>query len=269
MAVLSTDLRARRSPTLRRELDLIRISALRLLKVRYRGTALGVLWSFANPILMMILYTAIFGTAFASYYGSRSLYLLSAFIGVSVLTFFLQTTGEALASVVANGPLLNKIAISPEIFPVASVGANTFQSCVTAFPIIVVLAALVTHSPLHVLLVILMLAAIIALSLGFALVLAALYVFFRDLPHIWQMVGFVLWLTSPVFYPAALVPPGVRAWLALNPIGQSMNTVRDLVVTAGPIHWGAIGETLLFAIVALAVGAALFRATRDDFMDLL
>lgn len=269
MAVISTTLGAQRNVAFRRELDLIRMTALRVLKVRYRGTALGILWSFANPILMMLLYTAIFGTAFASYYGSRDLYLLSAFVGVTVLTFFLQATGEALVSVVGNGMLMNKIAIRAETFPVASVAANTFQQCVTTFPVLVVVTAFVTRDPLHVALAVIVLAAIVALTLGFSLGLAALFVFFRDLPHLWTMAGFVLWLTSPVFYPAALVPVSVRGWLEVNPIGMSMTTLRELVVQRGPVHWSAVGMTLLVALVTLAIGAALFRALREEFMDLL
>jgi ABC-type polysaccharide/polyol phosphate export permease len=269
MAVLTDALGVHRSGAMRRELELIRITALRVLKVRYRGTALGVLWSFANPIMMTFLYTAIFGTAFASYYGSRPLYILSAFVGVVVLTFFLQATGEALTTIVGNGSLLNKIAVPREIFPIASVTANTFQQCFTTFPVILILAAVVTRDPVHVILVPIVLAAIVALTMGFSLALAALFVFFRDLPHLWQIVGFVLWLTSPVFYPAALVPVGVRAWLGVNPVGQAMNVLRDLVVVSGPVHWAAVAQTIGVAAVGLLLGAALFRATRDEFMDLL
>src|SRR5579884_1994927 len=130
MAVFNTVDAVGPSLALRRELDLIWITAIRVLKVRYRGTAIGILWSFANPILMTFLYTAIFGTAFASYYGSRSLYVLSAFVGVVVVTYFLQTTGESLPSVVMNGLLLNKLAIPREVFPLAAVAANSFQQAV-------------------------------------------------------------------------------------------------------------------------------------------
>ncbi|GAC1658372.1 MAG: ABC transporter permease [Candidatus Elarobacter sp.] len=269
MAVLNKSLGVKPSLAFRREVELIRITAMRVLKVRYRGTALGVLWSFGNPIMMTLLYTAIFGTTFASYYGSRNLYLLSAFVGVVILTYFLQATGEALSTVVGNGSLLNKIAIPREIFPIASVAANTFQQGVTTFPVLLLLTLVVTRDPLHVVLVPVVLAAIVALSLGFALALAALYVFFRDLPHLWQIVGFVLWLTSPVFYPAAMVPQSVRAWLSINPVGQAMSTLRDLVVVRGPVHWLAVGESLVIGAVVLLLGAALFRTTRSEFMDLL
>ncbi|MBV8750368.1 MAG: ABC transporter permease [Candidatus Eremiobacteraeota bacterium] len=255
--------------TLRRELELIRITALRVLKVRYRGTALGVLWSFANPVLMTLLYAAIFGTAFAGFYGSRGMYMLSAFVGVVVMTFFIQATGDAIASVVANGGLMNKIAVPSEVFPLAMIAANLFQQCITTFPAVLLICAVLTHDPLRVLLVPFVLLAAVGMTAGFCLALAALYVFFRDLPHLWAIIGFVIWLTSPVFYPAELVPPAVRAYLAVNPIGQAMTTLRELTLTRGPLPLAHVGVTLFSGVVILIVGTALFRSLRKDFMDLL
>ena len=163
----------------RRHIDIIRMSAIRQLKTRYRGTVLGVLWSFGNPLLMTILYTALFGHAFASYYGgSTNRYMFSAFIGVAVVTFFSQATTEALSSVVANGGLLNKIAIDAETFPIAAIAANSYQQILTTFPMIIVLTAVITHDPVRIALAPVVLAAIIALVGGFGVGLAALYVFF-------------------------------------------------------------------------------------------
>jgi ABC-type polysaccharide/polyol phosphate export permease len=255
--------------SLRRQVELVHLSAVRQLRARYRGSAFGVLWSFLNPLMMTLLYTAIFGSAFAAYYGSRTVYVLSALVGVVIVTYFLQATADALPSVVGNGSLLNKIAIRAEIFPVASVAANTFQQCVTTFPLLVIIALVVTRDPLHAILVPFALAGFVALTLGFSLVLSASYVFFRDLPHLWGIIGFVLWLTSPVFYPGKLVPESVRPWLAVNPVGGSMNALRDLILTPGPVHWGALGQMIVTGGIALFIGIALFRATRNDFMDLL
>ena len=254
----------------RRTLELIRITAGRLVKVRYRGTALGILWSFANPVLMTTVYTAIFGTAFSRYYdGSVFRYVVSAFVGLVVVTFFVNSTSEALSSIVANGQLLNKIALPPMIFPVSSVLANLFQQAVTTFPIVLAISIFVTHDPVRVLLVPVVLGALVLLVTGFSLALSALFVFFRDLPHLWGIVGFILWLTSPLFYPIEFVPRGVRPYYDLNPIGQMVTALREVTIQTGPLHSHAIVLGVLSGIVALAVGAATFAATRRDFMDLL
>jgi lipopolysaccharide transport system permease protein len=255
---------------LSRSVELIRMSALRQLKARYRGSFLGVLWSFANPLLMTGLYTTIFGTAFATYYGgSTHRYFFSAFVAVVIVTFFLSATAESLVSVVSNGGLLNKIRIEPETFPIAAITANTFQQLFTTFPVIVILAAIVTHDPARVALVPLVLASVVILVTGFGLVLSALYVFFRDLSYLWAVIGFIMWMTSPVFYPAKLVPANVRPWLELNPIGLAIASLREVTLGKGSIDYAVLGLSSGVSLVALLVGVVTFRALRNQFMDLL
>ncbi|MFM6136233.1 MAG: ABC transporter permease, partial [Sphaerospermopsis kisseleviana] len=90
--------------------ELLHVLVVRTLKVRYRGSILGVYWSLLNPLIMTGLYTAIFGATFASYYDNSILnYVLAAFTGLVVINFFSASTSQALASVVGNGALLNKI----------------------------------------------------------------------------------------------------------------------------------------------------------------
>lgn len=253
-----------------RLLALVRIAALRSLKVRYRGTFLGVLWSFGNPVMMTTVYSVLFGTAFAKYYdGSVLRYLFSTFVGLVVVTFFMNATSEALITIVANGPTLNKIAVPPSVFPLAAVSANLFQQSLTTFPVVLLVSILVTHDPMRIALVPVVVAALAMLTIGFALGLSALYVFFRDLSYIWGIAGFVLWLTSPLFYPASLVPAHVRVWFAINPIGQVMAAMREVALAEGPIHFAPIGLALASGILACVAGALVFRATQRDFMDLL
>jgi ABC-type polysaccharide/polyol phosphate export permease len=252
--------------------QLIRISALRNLKVRYRGSALGVLWSFANPLLMTAVYTMVFGMSpvFGRYYGgSVANYVLSAFVGLVVVTFFLAGTTEALTSIVASGGLLNKIAIPPAVFPLSAVSANVFQQAVTTFPIVLIVAVLVTHDPVRAALVPVMLLTLVALTTGFGLALATLFVFFRDLPHFWAIAGFILWLTSPLFYPTEMAPATVRPWLSVNPVGIQMSALREVAIHTGPLNGGLIVAAVLSSAAALAIGALLFVTLRRDFMDLL
>jgi ABC-type polysaccharide/polyol phosphate export permease len=256
--------------TLSRLAQLIRISALRSLKVRYRGSALGVVWSLANPVLLTAVYTAIFGTAFKQYYGgSVTRYVVSAFVGLAVATFFLNATSEALTSVVMNGPLLNKIPIKPVVFPLSAVAANFFQQLITTFPIVLILSLVLTHDVLRALLVPVVLCSILLLSTGFGLALGALYVFYRDLPYLWQIVGFMLWMTSPLFYPIEVAAPAIRRWFEFNPVAQDMSALREVVFGQGPIHFHYIWVGFIVGLIALVLGAVFFRATEREFMDLL
>jgi ABC-type polysaccharide/polyol phosphate export permease len=254
----------------RRQFELVRLSANRQLRARYRGSAFGVLWSFVNPVLMTAIYASIFGTAFASYYGgSTARYVVSAFVAVAVVTYILQATSESLTAVVTSGGLLNKIAIDPETFPVAAVAANTFQQGVTTFPVILLVSVVVAHDPLRAVLVPCVLAGVVLLTLGISLALSALYVFFRDLSYLWGIVGFVLWLSSPVFYPAALVAPTVRKFLVVNPVGMAIGAMREVAIGSGPIDFVGVLRFLIVAVVVAALGHALFRRLRPEFMDML
>jgi len=145
----------------------------------------GILWSFSNPLLMTLMYTVVFGSAFLQYFDHSIVrYLVYVFVGLSVVTFFLNATSEALLTIVTNGALLNKIALPPAVFPLASVAANLFQQLCTTFPVVFIISIVVTHDPVRVLLVP-SFGGFALLTTGFALALAALYVFFRDLSYIW------------------------------------------------------------------------------------
>ncbi len=249
---------------------LVRMTALRSLKVRYRGTILGVLWSFANPVMMTVVYTTIFGTAYAKYYdGSIVKYIISAFVGLVVVSFFLGTTSEALTSIVGNGTLLNKIAVPPAVFPLSAVTANVFQQSVTTFPILLIGSALETHDPVRVALTPLVLVTLVMLSAGFGLALSSLYVYFRDLPHLWSIAGFILWITSPLFYPAAITPAQIRPWFAVNPVASEIAALREVTLVTGPLHAGVVLAALAGSSVVLAAGVLVFKVMRRDFMDLL
>jgi ABC-type polysaccharide/polyol phosphate export permease len=261
---------ANRGADLRRQAGLVRIAAIRSLKVRYRGSALGVLWSFANPILMTGMYTALFGAAFSRYFGSSVVeYLLYVFVGLVVVTFFLNATSEALVSVVTNGPTLNKIPLAPAVFPLASVGANLFQQLVTTFPVVLLISLLQSHDVVRVLLVPVVLLSLSMLVTGVSLALAAFYVFFRDLSYLWGIGGFMLWMTSPLFYPEQVAPERVRVWFHINPVSQQLSALREVAIGHGPLRLDVIALAVVTGTVACVAGALIFRATRREFMDLL
>ena len=131
------------------------------------------------------------------------------------------------------------------------------------------ISLVITHDPLRAVLVPVVLAGVTMLVAGFSLVLSALYVFFRDLPHLWAISGFILWLSSPLFYPLELVPANVRPWYSLNPVGQSIVALREVSIFRGPIHYHSIVVALLAGAGSLLVGLWVFRVTRRDFMDLI
>lgn len=256
--------------TWRRYRDLVAVTAIRSLKVRYRGSILGIYWSLSNPLLMTVIYAAIFGTAFARYYdGSIVNYVLACFTGLSVLNFFSQSTSMALSSIVGNGGLLNKLALPPSIFPVANVVAAMFQMAAGTLPLLLIVTFVTSHSILNVFALFVPLFGLALLSFGVAMAVSGWYVYFRDLSYLYELVVFVLWFTSPIFYPASIVPAGVRVYLRLNPLAIIMDSVRQIALSGGAPSLHQMALAVAAGLAATVCGLLIYVSIRRGFMDLI
>ncbi|PSB29648.1 ABC transporter permease [Stenomitos frigidus] len=273
--------------------ELLRVLVERNLSARYRGSVLGVFWSLLNPLTMTGLYTAIFGGVFATqYYGSLFGYAMAAFTGLTIINFFSAATSQALTSVVGNGPLLNKIRLPVSVFPVAVNAANVFQFLVGPMPLLAIVtvvnvrhhvlthlaapmplaelvATIVTKSLINLAIFPLPLLALTLVCLGAGFLVSALFVFFRDLPYFYELVIFVLWISSPVFYPASIVPAHVRPLLELNPLFPIIECTRQIVLSGEPPDVSMLVRALVSSVVIFGLGWSCFRWWRPQFMDLL
>ncbi len=250
--------------------ELLHVLVSRNLKVRYRGSFLGVYWSLLNPLIMTGLYTAIFGATFASYYDNSILnYMLAALTGLVVINFFSASTSQALSSVVANGSLLNKIRLPVSIFPVSMIAANVFQFAVGTFPLLAIITLVNTKSLVSLLALFFPFLALVLVSMGVGFLMSALYVFFRDLPYFYELVSFMIWISSPVFYPAAIVPPQVKQFLRLNPLAPIIESLRQITLSGTSPDLSLIWGALLSGIIILSIGWTCFQLWRHQFMDLL
>jgi len=253
-----------------RYLELLQVLVARNLKVRYRGSILGVYWSLLNPLLMTGGYTAIFGMAFTSYYhNSLFKYMLEVFVGLVTINFFSASTTQALPSVVSNGALLNKIRLPVSVFPMSMIVANVFQFVSGSLPLLAIAALVTSKSLLNVVALLLPLISLACLCTGIAFVVSAMFVFFRDLPYFYELVVAVLWFGSPIFYPAAIVPANIRPFLVFNPIAMIIESIRQIALSGHPPNFALIGGSLLSSLLVLAVGWKLFYSWQHQFMDLL
>lgn len=259
-----------RSLKLQRYWELLHVLVERNLKVRYRGSFLGVYWSLLNPLIMTGVYTAIFGAAFASYYNnSITNYILAAFTGLVVINFFSASTSQALASVVANGSLLNKIRLPVSIFPVSMIAANIFQFIVGTLPLLAGVALFTSKNLINALALLFPLIALIFVCLGIGFLVSALYVFFRDLPYFYELVVFLLWISSPVFYPAGIVAPQIRPFLSINPLSPIIESIRQITLSGDFPDLSLMSSSLLSGTIILVLGWSFFHVWRNQFMDLL
>ncbi len=251
-----------------RLVDVVSVLFGRTLKVRYRGSLLGILWSAVSPLVTASVYAAIFGRTFAPYFGhSLVRYAAAVYIGLALAGLFVSGTTQALPSIVQSSGLLNKVRIPFVAFPLSVVAAYGFQQAVGTLPVMVALSLIVNRNPLHVLALALPLGGLAMLTVGIALLVSAADVYFRDVPYLYDLAMFLVMLTSPVFYPAAIVPPQILRFLEVNPLFSIMESARTLILTDGwpPLH--ALALTLIEGAAVLAAGVAGFRAMTPHFME--
>jgi ABC-type polysaccharide/polyol phosphate export permease len=254
----------------RRYWELVQILVERNLKVRYRGSLLGIYWSLLSPLLMTGLYTAIFGATFASYYdNSITNYLLAAFTGLITINFFSASTIQALKSLVDNGKLLNKIKLPFSIFPLSMVAANVFQFMVGSLPLLVLVTIFKTGFSLKIFAILIPFTSLVLVCSGIGFLVSSLYIFFRDLPYFYELVVFILWISSPVFYPSAIVPEQVKPFLALNPLSPIIEGFRQISLTTDPINLLIMVQGFFSGLVVLGIGWMVFRRFRHQFIDLI
>ena len=258
---------------IKRYWELVSVLAGREVKVRYRGSFLGVYWSLFNPLMMTGLYAVIFGAVFKKYYhDSLWEYMLAAFTGLTVIQFYNVSTSQALVSVVSNNSLLNKVKLPVSIFPVSIIVANTFQLLVGMLPLLIVVSAFLSPNPsnfVNIIAIPLPLLALVLISTGVGFLTSSLYVFFRDLPFLYELVQFVILMGSPTFYPSEIVDTRIRPFLGLNPLYPVIESLRQIVLSGNQPDLLLICRSLLNGIIILGIGWTCFNWLRPKFMDLL
>ena len=251
-------------------LELLQVLVSRNLKVRYRGSFLGIYWSLLNPLIMTSLYTAIFGATFAKYYDDSVVnYILAALTGLIVINFFSASTSQALGSVVGNGALLNKIRLHVSVFPVSMITANVVQLLMGAYPLLAIVALVKSHNLLNVFAIILPFVALVIFCIGVGFFVSALYVFFRDLPYFYEMVVIILSIGTPIFYPAAIVPTRIKPLLMINPLSPIIESLRQITLSGNHPNLMMVASALFSSTIFAVLGWAYFHRSRSQFMDLL
>lgn len=240
------------------------------LNTRYRGSFLGVYWSLMNPVIMTGLYTAIFGTSFSSYYENSIVnYVLAAFTGLLVINFYNSSTSQALSSIVTNGDLLNKMRLPLPVFPLSMIGSNIFQFVVGSLPLLVIITLFNSGNLFTIFLLIIPFISLVLVCTGIGFFVSALFVFFRDLGYFYEIICFVMWITSPVFYPSEIVPERVQPFLKINPLVPIIESLRQISLQGTIPDLEYIVRGLLGGLILMVLGWLFFRKLQSSFMDLL
>lgn len=242
---------------------LIRELVTRDLKVKYRRSFLGYVWSILNPLLMMLLQTLVFSYMFRFDIPNYPLYLIC---GNTLFTFFNESTNMGMSSVLGNASLIKKVYVPKFIFPISRV-VSSFVNLLFSL-VAIVLVMLITRSPLYptLLLVWIPMLLLLVFCCGMALLLSALAVYFRDLQYLYGILTMAWMYATPLFYPISQLPVFMQQIIKLNPLYHYINFVRCLVMygfVPGPNTWFAC---IACAVVMLALGLLAFRKLQRNFI---
>jgi lipopolysaccharide transport system permease protein len=241
---------------------------------RYKGSVIGLLWSFLNPIFMLAMYTFVFSVVFKARWGagagdSRSEFAIVLFVGMIVHALFAEVLTRAPGLILGNVSYVKKIVFPLEVLPVVNLCAAVFHSAVSLLVLLAAFSLLNGYIFWTAVLVVPVLLPLMLLTLGLAWALASLGVFLRDVGQTIGLVLIVLMYFAPVFYPVSALPAEFRPWLMLNPITFPIEQAREVLILGHLPDWeGLLVYTIVAAVVAWG-GFAWFQKTRKGFANVL
>lgn len=240
---------------------------------RYRGSLLGVLWAFFHPVLMLAVYTFVFGVVFRARWGEHSEgntdIATVLFAGLIVFAVFSECVTRAPTLIVSNVNYVKKVVFPLECLPWVVMGATLFHSAMSVLVLLVLLGCLHATLPWTVLLFPIVLLPLMLLTMGCVWFLASLGVFLRDVGQAVGVLTTVLLFTCPIFYPATALPESMRPLLVLNPLTFTVEQARATLLWGEAPNWLGLALFLVVSIGVAWLGLLWFQKTRKGFADVL
>lgn len=240
---------------------------------RYRGSVLGIFWSFFNPVFMLLVYTFVFSVVFKARWPggseSKTEFALILFSGLIIFNLFSECVNRAPSLILANVNYVKKVVFPLEILPWVTMGGALFHGLISFIVWLLFYGILFGLPHPTALLFPIILLPLLLMTMGFSWGLAALGVYLRDIAQIIGLVTTILMFLSPIFYPITALPEKYQSIMMLNPLTSAIELGRGVLV------WGKMPDWTLFAIFLSAslliawLGFAWFQKNRKGFADVL
>lgn len=232
-------------------------------KTKYKRSVLGIIWSFLNPLLTMLVQYVVFSTIFKSDIPNFPVYLLT---GIVLFNFFNESCGMGITSILGNTSLINKVYVPKYIYPVTRVLSSSINMLFSMVPLLLVILLTRTAITPAILLLPFSLACLICFCTGMVLVLSASMVFFRDTQFLWNVLSMIWMYATPIFYPESIIPARFLAIYKLNPLYHFIRFARTVIMDGISPEPKAYLICLVFAVGSLVIGGLIFRKMQDKFV---
>jgi lipopolysaccharide transport system permease protein len=242
------------------------------LLLKYRGSYLGIGWSFFYPLLLLLSFTFVFGKIFDSRWmqpaGHAAPLALIMYCGLIVFNIFSEVAGAAPRLIHGYQNYVKKIIFPVEILPVVVVFTASIHAAIN---MLILLLAIAVMSDGHatLLLIPIVMLPMLFFAFGIAWLLSAAGVFVRDLVHVMPVFVQISMFLSPVFYPVSTVPSFLQWFYRINPLSAVIEDLRRVALWGEMPHWGSWSITLLVSVIIAIISYTFFMHGKEEFADVL
>ena len=241
---------------------------------RYRGSIMGMAWSFLNPLMMLAVYTFVFSVVFKTRWGvagdvSKSGFAIVLFVGMILHGLFAECANRAPGLVLSNVNYVKKVVFPLEILPWVAMGSALFHAAISLLVLLLVQVTLNHVLPWTAIFFPLVLVPLLLATMGVSWFLAAIGVYLRDVTQTIGIFTTVLLFLSPIFYPVSALPEQYRIWLKLNPLTFIIEEGRKTLLFGQMPDWTGWGVYTIAGLTIAWLGFWWFQKTRKGFADVL
>lgn len=234
------------------------------IKLKYRRSYLGILWTLIEPLMTMMVLAAVFGTIRENRDPTFPIYILT---GRLLYSFFSNATKAAMKSIRVNGQMIKKVYVPKYIYPLSSILSQYVTFGISLIVLVGVAIVQKVRPTFYMLQAIIPLLILFVMVLGVGLILATLAVFFRDMEYLWGVVLMLIMYCSAIFYKPEVVTKGNYWWiLKYNPLYSVILNFRNSVLYGLPLNMNALLYSGVFSVVALMLGIWMFYKNQDKFI---
>ena len=240
---------------------------------RYRGSVMGLLWSFFNPILMLAVYTFVFGVVFRARWGtgeeSKADFAIILFSGMIVHSLFAECINRAPNLILSNVNYVKKVVFPLEILPWVTMGSTLFHTVISVLVLLIFFFGINFYLNWTVVFLPALLIPLVVFTMGISWFLASTGVFLRDVGQTTGIITTVMMFLSSVFYPVSTLPETYRLLLHINPLTFIIEQTRDIIIWGRLPNWQGLGIYLIISLIVAGLGFVWFQKTRKGFADVL
>lgn len=238
-------------------------------KLRYQGSILGYAWSLLRPLLLFVILYFVFAV-FLKVGDDIPHFPVYLLVGILLWNYFLEITSGSVSAVVGKGDLLRKVSFPKYIVVLAGCASATINLLLNVVVVVIFMVVTGVTVSVYAWLVVPLLLELTVLALGIGFFLSALFVRFRDVSYIWEVIVQAAFYATPILYPLTQVPPQVQKYMVLNPVAQIIQDVRHVLVTPETTTVGSIWNPAVYLLpisltVFIAIAGGLYFRKRSRY----